>query len=69
MLEDLRACMREANLRDILVTKLKWALERRLLNAGVSTNSVLDAYCNCVKALKFVDASGILVQLITPPVR
>ncbi|CAG7830186.1 unnamed protein product [Allacma fusca] len=69
ILEDLRMCMHQANLRDILVNKLKWALERRLLNAGVSTNSVLDAYCNCVKALKFVDASGILVQLITPPVR
>ena len=61
--------MGQTNLRHILVDNLKTALEKRLLNAGVNTNSVLDAYCSTVRALKFVDASGILVQLVTPPVR
>ena len=61
--------MKEVNLRNHLVSNLKASLERRLLNAGVNTSNVLVAYVSCVRALKFLDPSGILVQLVTPPVR
>lgn len=69
ILDDLRFCMKQANLRNELVSVLKSALERRLLNAGVNTDNVLEAYVATVRALKFVDPSGILAQLVTPPVR
>lgn len=69
ILDDLRYCMKRVNLRHELVTVLKSALERRLLNAGVNTDNVLEAYVATVRALKFVDPSGILAQLVTPPVR
>ncbi|CAL8099596.1 unnamed protein product [Orchesella dallaii] len=69
ILDDLRFCMKQVNLRSELVTDLKTALERRLLNAGVNTDNVLEAYVATVRALKFVDPSGILAQLVTPPVR
>jgi anaphase-promoting complex subunit 2 len=69
MLDDLKACMKEVNLRNELVSSLKSALERRLLNAGVNTSDVLEAYVATVRALKYIDSTGILVQLVTPPVR
>lgn len=69
LLDDLRICMKEVNLRNVLVTNLKSSLERRLLNAGVNTSEVLEAYIATVRALKYVDPTGILVQLVTPPVR
>lgn len=61
--------MKQVNLRKELVSVLKSALEKRLLNAGVNTDNVLEAYVATVRALKFVDPSGILAQLVTPPVR
>jgi anaphase-promoting complex subunit 2 len=61
--------MKEVNLRKSVVTSLKSSLERRLLNAGVNTSEVLEAYTATVRALKYIDPSGILVQLVTPPVR
>jgi len=69
MLDDLKTCMKEVHLRNELVSSLKSALERRLLNAGVNTSDVLEAYVATVRALKYIDPSGILVQLVTPPVR
>ena len=61
--------MKEVNLRNDLVSSLKSSLERRLLNAGVNTSDVLEAYVSTVRALKYIDTTGILVQLVTPPVR
>lgn len=70
LLDDLIECMKHvALLRGNLVADLRSTLEKRLLNAGVNTSEVLEAYIATVRALNYIDMSGILVQLVTPPVR
>jgi len=52
-----------------MVNNLKGDLEKRLLHTGVTTVDVVDAYVSVVRCLKFLDPDGILLQLVTPPVR
>ncbi len=37
--------------------------------SGVNTNDILTAYINAIKALRVLDPSGVLLDLVCEPVR
>ncbi|XP_076306794.1 anaphase promoting complex subunit morula [Tachypleus tridentatus] len=68
-LEDLKVCLEKTNLRQNLITSLKNSLERRLLHPGVNTADILTAYISAIKALRILDPTGVILQLVCEPVR
>ncbi len=67
---DLRECLEKcANFRPNLIKSLKDSLETRLLHPGVSTSDILAAYISAIKALRVLDPTGVILQLVCEPVR
>ncbi|XP_014681229.1 PREDICTED: anaphase-promoting complex subunit 2-like isoform X2 [Priapulus caudatus] len=66
---DLRCCLEKTNLRSQLVTSLKTALETRLLHPGVNTADILTAYISGIRALRVLDPTGVILELVCEPVR
>ena len=69
-LEDLKECLEKCvNFRAKLIESLQSSLELRLLHPGVSTSDILAAYISAIKALRVVDPTGVILQLVCEPVR
>ncbi|KAK7008348.1 Anaphase-promoting complex subunit 2 [Halocaridina rubra] len=68
-LDDIRECLDRTHLRDRLVESLRSAIQTRLLHPGVNTTDVLDAYISAIKALRVLDPKGVLLELVSEPVR
>jgi anaphase-promoting complex subunit 2 len=68
-LEDLEACINRTDLRGVLVSSLKAALRKRLLLPGANTQDILTTYINSIKALRKLDPSGVMLDLVCAPVR
>lgn len=68
-LEDLRECLERTDLRSKLIQSLKAALETRLLHPGVNTADILTAYVSAIKALRVLDHTGVVLELVCEPVR
>lgn len=67
---DLADCLQNVfDLRAVLVRELKQALETRLLHPGVNTSDILTAYISAIRALRVLDRSGVLLDLVCEPVR
>ena len=56
-------------MRSTLVTSLRSALESRLLHPGVNTADILTAYISAIPALRILDPSGVLLDLVCAPIR
>ncbi|XP_064089361.1 anaphase-promoting complex subunit 2-like [Macrobrachium nipponense] len=68
-LDDIRECLDRTHLRDRLVESLRSAIQTRLLHPGVNTTDVLHAYISTIKALRVLDRKGVLLELVSEPVR
>uniref|UniRef100_T1IXP7 Anaphase-promoting complex subunit 2 n=1 Tax=Strigamia maritima TaxID=126957 RepID=T1IXP7_STRMM len=68
-IEDLVNCLEKTNLRTKLIQSLKETLETKLLHPGVNTADILTAYVSAIKALKILDSSGVILELVCEPVR
>ncbi|KAG7175880.1 Anaphase-promoting complex subunit 2-like [Homarus americanus] len=68
-LEDIRECLDRTHLRNHLVESLRSAIQTRLLHPGVNTTDVLHAYISAIKALRVLDPKGVLLELVSEPVR
>ncbi|KAK9879331.1 hypothetical protein WA026_004182 [Henosepilachna vigintioctopunctata] len=67
-LEDIKICLPKTDLKQYLIKKLQQAVETRLLHLGVSTSDVLTAYVAAIRSLRFLDPSGLLLEVITQPI-
>lgn len=67
-LEDLSLGLEKTNLRSELTQSLQRALENRLLHPGVNTTDIITAYISAIKALKIVDPSGVILEIVCQPV-
>lgn len=67
-LEDLKECLEVTNMRSKLITSLRSSLETRLLHPGVNTSDILTAYISAIKALRVLDRSGVVLQVVSEPV-
>ncbi|KAG1659260.1 Anaphase-promoting complex subunit 2 [Nymphon striatum] len=68
-IEDLRDCLEKTNLRANLIQTLKTAFEKRLLHPGVATVDIISAYISTIKALRVLDPTGVILQLVCEPLR
>ncbi|CAL1295242.1 unnamed protein product [Larinioides sclopetarius] len=67
-LEDLKEVLEITNLRSKLISSLKASLENRLLHPGVNTSDILTAYISAIKALRVLDNTGVVLQVVSEPV-
>ena len=68
-LEDLRDCLGQTDLRSHLTTSLKQVLDAKLLHPGVNTADILTAYIAAIRALRVLDGSGVVLELVCEDVR
>lgn len=67
-LEDLKDCLERTNLKSKVIHSLKSAMQKRLLHPGVETTQILTAYISAIKALRVLDPTGYILQLVCEPV-
>lgn len=67
--EDIRIGLQMTDLRPTLCKKLQSALETRLLHPGVNTPDILTAYISTIKALRYIDPTGVILETVTKPVK
>ena len=69
-LEDLKSCLEKCfRFRSDVVETLGKSFAQRLLHPGVATNDILTAYIQTIKALRLLDPTGVLLQLICDPLK
>ncbi|XP_078603825.1 anaphase-promoting complex subunit 2-like isoform X2 [Branchiostoma floridae x Branchiostoma japonicum] len=68
-LEDLKVCLEKTDLRRTLVSSLRSAIGRRLLQPGATTSDVLSQYILLVKSLRVLDPTGVLLELVGDRIR
>merc|ERR1719495_980286 len=68
-LEDLRECLTHTDLRSHLTTNLRQVLDAKLLHPGVNTADILTAYIAAIRALRVLDGSGVVLELVCENVR
>ncbi|XP_060697247.1 anaphase-promoting complex subunit 2 isoform X1 [Hemiscyllium ocellatum] len=68
-LQDLKVCLERTNQRQQLLSSLKAALETRLLHPGVNTADVITLYISAIKALRELDPSMVILEVVCEPVR
>lgn len=71
-IQDLKLCLEQStssNFRLNLIDNVKQSLVESLLHPGVNTYDILTAYISAIKALRALDPSGLILQLVTEPVR
>jgi len=68
-IEDLRSCLQVIDVYSHLVKTLRQSIRRRLLHPGVQTENVLLAYISIIMALKLLEPKGVILDLVTEPVR
>uniref|UniRef100_A0A3Q3C9C8 Anaphase-promoting complex subunit 2 n=1 Tax=Haplochromis burtoni TaxID=8153 RepID=A0A3Q3C9C8_HAPBU len=66
---DLKFCLERTNQRQQLLTSLKSAFESRLLHPGVHTSDILTVYISAIKALRELDPSMVILQVVSQPIR
>lgn len=67
-LKDLKDCLKHTLQHNELVKQLKGQLVKRLLQPGANTPQVLDVYISTIKALRFIDLTGVLLEGVSGPV-
>lgn len=71
-IQDLKMCLERSNspnFRLNLIDSVKQSLVESLLHPGVNTYDILTAYISAIKALRALDPTGLILQLVTEPVR
>jgi len=69
-LEDLRECLAQTEgLRGLLTSSLRQVLDNKLLHPGVNTADILTAYIAAIRALRVLDGSGVVLELVCSNVR
>ncbi|XP_067946138.1 anaphase-promoting complex subunit 2-like isoform X2 [Watersipora subatra] len=67
--EDLHFTLPNTNLRGELIANLKKVYENRILHPGVTTTDILTAYIQSIQALRLLDPSSVLLEIVTEPVK
>lgn len=66
---DLKLCLVKTNLRSHLVRSLRQSIEERLLHPGVNTSDIITAYVSAIKALMFLDPTGVVMENVCEPLK
>lgn len=67
---DLKGCLDQCfGFRATVIETLRKSFDERLLHPGVATNDILTAYIQTIKALRLLDPTGVLLQLVCDPLK
>eukprot|EP00775_Hariotina_reticulata_P008508 gene8508-8690_t len=68
-LQDLVLCLQHTNMAGQFAATFRAALEHRLLHAGAATADIIHTYVSTIRAMTQVDPSGMLLDVISHPIR
>ena len=68
-LDDLNTALAFTRQHNVVAPALRFQFGRRLLHPGANTNQVLDVYISTFKALRHLDASGVLLEAVSAPIK
>lgn len=68
-LEDLNVCGNQINLQPYTSRQLSRSLQARLLHPGASTRDIVEFYTHLIRALRFIDPTGVILSHVIGPVR
>lgn len=63
-IEDLKICLNRTNQRPYLIKTLRKDLSNRVLHPGVCTEDIITMYISAVKALRLLDPSGVVMEIV-----
>ncbi|XP_030370351.1 anaphase-promoting complex subunit 2 [Scaptodrosophila lebanonensis] len=68
-INDLKICMEKIDMRVYITKTLRNALEARLLHPGVNTMDILTGYVAAIKAIRHLDNTGVILEMVTAPIK
>ncbi|XP_017147591.2 anaphase-promoting complex subunit 2-like [Drosophila miranda] len=68
-IDDLKICMEKIDMRVYLTESLRSSLETRILHPGVNTMDILTGYVAAIKAIRHLDQSGVILEMVTAPIK
>jgi anaphase-promoting complex subunit 2 len=68
-LEDLKECLLRSDKKALLIRSLREQFSSRLLHAGTMTSTIIQQYINMIKALRFLDPQGVVLESVSDPIR
>ncbi|XP_036224796.2 anaphase-promoting complex subunit 2 isoform X2 [Bactrocera oleae] len=68
-IDDLKICMEKIDMRKHFIQTLTNTLKVRVLHPGVNTMDILTGYIAAIKAIRYLDNSGIILETVTAPIR
>lgn len=68
-LHDLRDCILSTDRKPFVATALRDQFVAKLLNAGTLTSEILQLYVSTIRALRFLDPSGVILACVSDPIR
>lgn len=68
-INDLKICMEKIDMRKHFIQTLSNTLKIRVLHPGVNTMDILTGYIAAIKAIRYLDNSGIILETVTAPIR
>ncbi|XP_037945697.1 anaphase-promoting complex subunit 2-like [Teleopsis dalmanni] len=69
ILDDLKICMEKIDLRKYFIKTIKTSLEARILHPGVNTIDIITGYVAAIKAIRYLDSSGVILETVTAPIK
>lgn len=67
--DDLKNCLAQTDYRPLFIKSLRQQFVDKLLNAGTMTSEILLQYVNMIKTLRILDATGVVLESISEPIR
>ncbi|XP_067629026.1 anaphase-promoting complex subunit 2 isoform X2 [Eurosta solidaginis] len=68
-IDDLKVCMEKIDMRKHFIETLTNTLKVRVLHPGVNTMDILTGYIAAIKAIRYLDNSGVILETVTAPIR
>nr|XP_002124151.1 anaphase-promoting complex subunit 2 [Ciona intestinalis] len=66
-IQDLKLCLQHTRQRPRLIDSLKNDIRNRVLHPGVSTQNIITVYISAVKALRELDSTGVVMEMVLEP--
>lgn len=68
-LQDLKECLKHTDKKSTLIVTLREQFTSQLLHAGTVTADILQQYINLIRALRFLDPSGVILESVSGPIK
>lgn len=63
VLDDLKRCVSIVGKRHLIIDNVRNEFNKRLLHPGVGTTDILAAFINAIRVLRYLDSTGVMMEL------